>query len=122
MSWRRVNVILNRLPPESEFKTAQRDGMDIDWENLPEMDGDGSWSKLENLVAGNYDQLAMLRWELRRMLGGKSPGDPEPEPLQRPGVKRRPKVVPLNAKGLAFLRYLQEHQGAHPPPDWDPAV
>lgn len=120
MSWRRLGLILRHLPPESQFKTALRDGLDIDWDALPEPDPNqhGPWTRGDMLQARTGDLLAHWLW----MNSENAKSTPPPDPYPRPGVKPRKKVTPLNPAAVAYLQYLQEHHGAAPPPDWKPAV
>lgn len=113
-------MILRRLPPESQFKSDLRDSLVIDWDSLPEPDPNvhGPWTRGDMLMARVGDLLAHWLW----MNSESAKNTPPPEPTSRPGVKPRKKVTPLNARTLAYFRYLEEHQGAAPPPDWNPAV
>lgn len=118
MSLRRFGVILQSLPSDSQYKTAVRDSGPIDWDNLPEPDPDvhGPWSETNLLLASLVDQVARARWDFSDRK------TPPPDPVRRPGVVTRNKVTPISPQAAAYLDYLREHQGAAPPPDWNPAV
>lgn len=110
MTFRRVRILLDRLPPESITKTAMR-------ENLPpaelaarthtEPDSHGPWSHTEMLLARVIDQLGIIEYAVYRSQGGKPP---EPKPTPRPGVKNPDAdktVVPLNTDRLAALKRMR---------------
>jgi hypothetical protein len=67
LTWRELRVLIARLPVESETRT--------------EIDPNAGWSPVEHLLAGIFDVLRVLSWQM----GGK--GKP-PKPLERPGVER----------------------------------
>lgn len=112
MSWRRFGVVLWHLPAESEFKTALRDSVDVDWDDLPEPQGDGVWSRTDLLLAKAADQIAFLRWEQsdRSM--------PPPEPTPRPGVRPASKVVAISPSVEAYLHEKARLHGAAPSLEW----
>lgn len=61
-------MLVARLPAESHTRT--------------EIDPNRGWTPVEHLLAGIFDVLRVLSWQM----GGK--GKP-PEPLERPGVERK---------------------------------
>ena len=62
-------MLVARLPVESETRT--------------EIDPNRGWSPVEHLLAGIFDVLRVLSWQIG---GGKGN---QPKPLERPGVERR---------------------------------
>lgn len=103
LSWRRLRVLIDHLPPESATKTAMRLAAEAD--GVPETDAepaDAPWSQTEMLLAVVIDRLGDLTYVLQRAHGGK----PEkPKPLPRPGVRRKKKkpLRPLNAVEAEWL-------------------
>src|SRR5690606_39513728 len=60
MSWRRLRVLIQHLPPESHTMTALRN--ELTPAQLAEQGNEGEpekgrWSQLEQLVAANYDAI-----------------------------------------------------------------
>jgi hypothetical protein len=116
---RRLQVLLDALPPESRLHTVIRDGMtQADWDDLPIPEGYGPWSRQEHLLARVADQIAILAWITSRVNGGK--GD-APAPLPRPGVgPARTLIDPQEqARVLEYIEHLRTHQGAAPMRDTD---
>lgn len=124
MTYRRVRVLIDGLPPESMVKTAIRDTMTADdFANAPEPDGWGPWSKTDELLAILADRMAWLVYAVYASQGGKPT---EPEPMHRPGVgpaagetreQRRQQALTE-----AVRAYTRAHDGAYPPPGWDHGV
>lgn len=94
MTWRRLRMLIERLPPESATMTALRlanprpagdDGPDP---------ATGRWSQSEVLLASAVDELRYLRHENRRMNGDKK--SKPPEPIRRPGVVDKSKKNKLS--------------------------
>lgn len=114
MSWRRFGVVLAHLPSESSYATAVRNATDLSDLPDPEPGVFGPWAHSEFLLAGIFDRLGQLVW----MQGdGKKP---PPPPYPRPGIELPANVTPINPAAQAYLRYVEEHQGAAPPADWKP--
>lgn len=90
LTWRRLRVLVDGLPPESLTKTAIRDGMSLqEWASRP--DGPqawGPWSHEAHLLAGIRDGIASLTW-VTQAQWAKQPG-PRPELTPRPGVGEGP--------------------------------
>jgi len=118
LSFRRLKIILDHLPPESAFRTAIRDRTPP--EQLVESgeveaggesgSGHGPWSQTDHLLALLFDQVAALRYEARAMKGDKKAKPPEP--LPRPGVGGRGKPKPINREAIDFLVSIRENRGA----------
>jgi hypothetical protein len=62
MSFRRLAVLLERLPVESEYKTELRETTDLSALPPPEPGSYGSWSQLELLVARLGDRMDHWLW------------------------------------------------------------
>jgi hypothetical protein len=123
MSWRRLGVILDQLPPESAYYTAVRESLSphelAELSERADQSRFGPWSHLEMLLARVGDGINHLAWMQTK-------GDtPAPDPYPRPGVRRPGNVVPLNPEAaayhLAYLREVERLHGAAPAPDWRPA-
>lgn len=92
MSWRRLRVLIQHLPPESHTMTALRNGLDDDELAEQAERGEpekGRWSQLEQLTASVLD--AVRRLEFITICANTETKDrPEPpEPIRRPGAKAR---------------------------------
>ena len=110
LSWRRLDVLVQHLPPESALKTALRDGMDeADFDNVvaEPRRGHGPWSNTDMLLASVYDAIQRLTYVQYQRAGAKVPA---PEPLARPGVKSNVKAI--NPAAAAYLAGLRERRGA----------
>ena len=112
MSWRRFAILLDHLPSESAYRTAVLNAVDFDDLPAPDPDRHGPWAHSELLLAAIFDRLGQLVW---MQSDGKRP---PPPPYPRPGI--RPNVRAINPAAEAYLRYLEAHQGAAPPADWQP--
>jgi hypothetical protein len=97
LTWRKLLVLVDQLPPESAVKTAIRNSVPED--ALAELAGDASrapWSATESLLASLIDEVRMLAWMYASSHSDKAV--PKPDPVKRPGVgvkKRR--LIPLAA-------------------------
>lgn len=97
MSWRRLRVIIQHLPPESHTWTALRNAMSEE-ELAAQAEGGeperARWSQLEQLVAVVADRVARLEYVLICVNTSKKAQRPTPpEPIRRPGAKPpRPKA------------------------------
>jgi hypothetical protein len=108
MSWRRLRVLIQHLPPESATWTALRNAAsseELDAQadkGEPEKD---QWSKLEQLVSLVADRVARVEWVLWCVNIDKQSKRPNPpEPIPRPGAKPRrakPKLTE-NSAGRLF--------------------
>lgn len=82
LTWRRLGLIIDRLPPESATKTALRDALTPEQlAGIPESRTHGAWSRAEMLLARIGDNVAHLAW---MQTDGKTK---PPEPLARPGIE-----------------------------------
>lgn len=107
MSWRRLRVLIQHLPPESHTMTALRNAMSD--EELAEQADKGEpekgrWSQTEQLLAVLADRLARVEYVLICAHSEKKQ-DP-PEPMRRPGAKPRkakPKLTDDSAQTLFQL-------------------
>ena len=96
MSWRRLRVLIQHLPPESATWTALRNATPA--EELVEQADKGEpekgrWSQLEQLVAALVDATRRVEYVLICANTDKKSQRPRaPEPVRRPGAKPvRPK-------------------------------
>jgi len=111
LTWRQLNVIVDRLPPESATKTAMREALSD--EELAALGDDdttpsyGPWSRVEHLIAAAKDEIALLRWVTVAIATKEQP--PQPALYPRPGVARpvaAPKVD--MAAGRAHLQKMRD--------------
>ena len=96
MSWRRLRVLIQHLPPESATMTALRNNMSD--EELAKQAESGEpekaqWSQLEQLMAANLDAIRRVEYVLICANTEKKSKRPDaPKPTRRPGAKPlRPK-------------------------------
>jgi hypothetical protein len=110
LSWRRLRVLLQHLPPESATWTALRNAAPE--EELAEQAEQGEperdrWSKLEHLVATVADRLARVEYVLICANTDKKSKRPAaPEPIRRPGSRPprpKPKLTDTSADRLFQL-------------------
>ena len=119
MSWRRFAIILENLPGESAYKTALRNSTDLTALPPPEPGVYGPWPQTDLLLARLGD--LMSHWLWMNADPQSRPAQP-PQPYPRPGVEVGSNVRPISPAARAYLLYLEEHQGAAPPEDWEPEV
>ncbi|MET9909675.1 hypothetical protein ABZZ74_23220 [Streptomyces sp. NPDC006476] len=107
MSWRRLRVLIQQLPPESATWTALRNAMSD--EELAEQADKGEpekgrWSQTEQLLAASLDAIRRVEYVLICANTEKKTQRPEaPKPTPRPGAKPlRPKPQ-LSASAADFL-------------------
>jgi hypothetical protein len=112
MTFRRVRVLLDRLPPESATHTAMRDQFTDeelrDQAKRQPVTGHGPLSRHDMFLIDVVDHLQWVEYAIYASQGGK-PRKPEPTP--RPGVpgkRKKTEVAPLNQAGLAHLQHLRE--------------
>lgn len=103
MTWRKVRVYIERLPPQSATMTAIRRDSPPSSAEREQRDPDaGRWSQLEMLVAALIDEVRRSNFYLLRINGSKTVKAPQPVP--RPGVKPEgPRRAVINSKGAARL-------------------
>lgn len=102
MSWRRLRVLIQHLPPESATWTALRNAAPE--EVLAEQANNGDpekdrWSKAEHLLAAAVDRIARVEYVLICANTDKKARRPDPpEPICRPGARPpRPKAALTDA-------------------------
>lgn len=104
MSWRRLRVLIEHLPPESATKTGMRNQL----EELSDDEREGQsakhepekdrWSQQEQLLALVADRLARVEYVLiLANSSGKGRKPREPQPIRRPGAQPpKQKTAPLS--------------------------
>lgn len=107
MSWRRLRVLIQHLPPESATWTALRNSLspvelaEQAEKGEPEK---GRWSQEEQLLATVVDAVRRLEWVLLCSNIEKKSQRPEPpEPMRRPGAGPRKKKAQLTDKSANRL-------------------
>ncbi|MFJ9633837.1 hypothetical protein ACIRU8_39695 [Streptomyces sp. NPDC101175] len=110
MSWRRLRVLIQHLPPESATWTALRNGL-TDEELAEQADkGDpekGRWSQEEQLLAALVDATRRVEYVLicaNTEQKSKRPDPPKPTP--RPGAKPRRPTAQLTENSANVLFQL----------------
>ncbi len=108
MTWRRLRVIIQGLPPESRTMTALRNATPVEELERQAEDGEpekGRWSQLEQLVAGMYDRLGRIEYVLTCANSDSKSRRPDPpEPMRRPGAAPlRKKPAGLSDDGAETL-------------------
>jgi hypothetical protein len=113
LSWRRLRVLIQHLPPESATWTALRNAMPD--EELAEQSEKGEpekgrWSQAEQLLAMVADKVARLEYVLLCVnTEQKSKRPRPPEPIRRPGAKPlRPKQTLTDAQANHLFEMLKE--------------
>lgn len=110
LTWRRVQTLVDHLPPESASKTAARDEMDpAELAALPKPAGHGPWSAVEMRLADIIDQLSWVVYAVYHSQGGKPK---KPQPFPRPGVKDAKVPRRDTPEGVAYLQRLRRNRGA----------
>lgn len=115
MSWRRLRVLIQHLPPESATWTALRNTLSE--EELAEQaekgePEQGRWSQIEQLLAVVADRVARVEYVLICANTDSKAKTPQPpEPIRRPGAKpMRPK--PKLTEGSADVLFKLINGGA----------
>ena len=111
LTYRRLQVLIDHLPPESATKTAARD--DLGEETLAKLaarepDGYGPWSYTDMRLAAVIDKLSWVVYAVYHSQGAKPT---EPQQFPRPGVVRRRDSV-LSPEGRAYLERLRARNHA----------
>lgn len=102
LTWRRLLVLVNNLPPEAALNTAIRNRMPED--QLAENASDPTkarWSNVESLLATLIDEMRNNTWAYMQAKTDKA--IPRPEPIARPGVgsgRKLRKMSLANARRL----------------------
>jgi hypothetical protein len=110
MSWRRLRVLIQHLPPESATMTALRNTMSP--EELAEQAEKGEperapWSQLEQLVAVVADRVAAVEHVLIcANLDKKAKRPRPPEPIRRPGAKAKAKQKATEAQHIHLFNLI----------------
>jgi hypothetical protein len=89
LGWRKLLVLIERLPSESTLNTAIRNSRSEDELAAARPDlTEVPWSMQETLMAMLVDDIRMLSW---MYASAHSPGQqvPKPSPVPRPGARRR---------------------------------
>lgn len=116
MTWRRLRVLIQHLPPESHTMTALRNSMSD--EELAEQSEQGEpergrWSQTEQLLALMADRIARLEYVLICVNTEKKSQRPEaPEPIRRPGAKPPKKKTAAMTDGAAEVLFRLINGGA----------
>jgi len=112
MSWRRLRVLIQHLPPESATWTALRNAIP-EAELAAQADkGEpekGRWSQQEQLLAAAVDAIRRLEWVLICVNTEKKSKRPDPpEPMRRPGAGPKKTRAQLTEKSAdKLLKLLQ---------------
>jgi hypothetical protein len=107
MSWRRLRVLIQHLPPESATMTAFRNEMSD--EELAEQAEKGEpekgrWSQMEQLTASLYDRLGRIEYVLICANTEEKKDQPDPpEPMRRPGAKPKRAKAKLTERSANTL-------------------
>lgn len=108
LSWRKVRVLLEGLPPESHFATAMR--VDNPGSGGGEHDVESeAWSRMEHLLAAIRDEVHLADVHFQQV---NFKGKPKFEPMPRPGVrskgkKKQPSKLAPEQNEFLF-QYLQQ--------------
>jgi hypothetical protein len=112
LTWRRLGVLIEHLPPESATKTALRDELDDGTlsrlASAPRR-GHGPWSHVELLLAAVHDSIERLIYVQYQWAGAKSLKAPEPMP--RPGVGRS-NVRAISPEAHEYLEQVRARNAA----------
>lgn len=107
MSWRRLRVLIQHLPPESATWTALRNSLsprELEEQAAKGEPEKGRWSQQEQLLASVVDGIRRLEWLLICInTDKKSKRPPAPEPLRRPGAGPRKTRAQLTEKSAQTL-------------------
>lgn len=103
MTFRRLAVLIEQLPPESRTKTAQRDTLDplelaAHVASQPPQPGWGPHGRIHELLMRIGESIEWLRHDVARSAGGKPK---EPTPWRRPGVLGPQDLAVLEAEQAA---------------------
>jgi hypothetical protein len=111
LTWRRLGVLIEHLPPESATKTALRDELDDGTlsrlASAPRR-GHGPWSHTELLLAAVKDAIERLIYVQYQRAGAKNVKAPEPMP--RPGVGGN--VRAINPAAREYLERVRARNAA----------
>jgi hypothetical protein len=110
MSWRRLRVLIQHLPPESHTMTAMRNAMSAEELAAQAERGEpekARWSQQEQLLASMVDAIRRVEWVLWSVnIEQKSKRPDPPEPMRRPGAGPRKVKAKLNENSADKLFHL----------------
>ncbi|KOT94553.1 hypothetical protein ADK70_12370 [Streptomyces rimosus subsp. pseudoverticillatus] len=115
MTWRRLRVIIQHLPPESHTMTALRNALPAEELERQADEGEpekGRWSQAEQLLAMVADRVARLEYVVACANTEKSKWPDPPEPLRRPGVMPRKKKPAAMTEAAAETLFRLINGGA----------
>lgn len=111
MSWRRLRVLLDGLPPESLWWTQLRREAPIEVKPTSDISG-MRWSTIHDLLASLIDATNLVQWTLAQVNSTKPVQKPDPFP--RPGSKRRRRGMSERARArIAELRSTPSRRREH---------
>jgi hypothetical protein len=114
MTWRRLRVLIEHLPPESATWTALRNELPAEVLAEQAEKGEpekGRWSQLEQLLAANLDATRRVEWALWVINTDKAKRPDPPDPTRRPGAGPRKAQAQLT-EGSADRLFQLIHGGA----------
>lgn len=114
MTWRRLRVLIEHLPPESATWTALRNELPAEVLAEQAEKGEpekGRWSQLEQLLAANLDATRRVEWALWVINTDKAKRPDPPDPTRRPGAGPRKTQAQLT-EGSADRLFQLIHGGA----------
>lgn len=124
LTWRRLGVLIDGLPPESRTKTAIRDAhgaVALAQQAKDSGGGDDGWGSYSNSdmhIAALIDEIRWLRHAVYHAQGAKPK---RPKQYPRPGVMPE-RIRKLNPEAHAYLARLREQRAAkRPQPEQVPA-
>jgi len=116
MTWRRLRVLIQHLPPESHTMTALRNSMTAEEQATQAESSDpekANYSNLEQLVAATVDSVRHLEYTLICINTEKKSKRPEaPKPLPRPGSTPPKKKAEPMSDGAAERLFQLINGGA----------
>lgn len=113
MSWRELGVYIERLPPESTYRTDIRDSFtDEELAQVANRDEGkhGPWSRLELLVASLNNELRNLTYVQLVANGAKNV--PKPDPMRTPGVSSKPFRRAADPRARAYLQQILDRHAS----------
>lgn len=111
LSWRKLWILVSRLPMDSFTHTAIRESMSDEEREAADkrVAGHGRWAKEHYLLAAAVDAIREGTWVVARMNGAKVE---MPKPIDRPGmVKPKPRALPA---GIALMQEIVANGGGIP--------
>ena len=119
LTWRRLAVLYDGLPPESLTKTAQVDALDpaeLASMAKKDRDGFGPFSRTDMLIADLVDAVNLNTYILRlaNTDKAKQKSVKPPEPVYRPGVTPRKRRTRASVEAQRLLEHMRANRGAAP--------